>query len=257
MRNLLIIIVLTFSIFTCADKRASHLKTDLSSLPFNVKIYDILKPFNRTNIICFVPNNYKDSRTLINNIPDSVKIFCSGNILDCEKIEPSSNVDFKYSIPVYYYVCINQVKDLSKCQTISFELRKSHYNLPFALDTISGNFVSIPSITGFGDSLIFCSIDLIRVHPSEEEYFPTSERLRVEVLNSMGKSLWRSDDGVYFLQVTGKVEPEKVGEIHRYSLSIPNEITSKIANKLDKFTFRLSLPIKPKPIVYDLDFQSR
>lgn len=254
MRNLLIIFVITFSVFTCSDKRASQPKSDLSSLPFNVKIFDILKPFNRTNIICFVPNNYKDAKTLTNKRPDSVRIFCSGNILDCEKIEPNVDENFKYSIPIYYFFSINQMKDLTKCQTIGFKLGKNFYNLPFALDTISGHFISIPSITKFSDSLIACSIDLIRICPSDEEYFPTSERLRVEVLNSMGKGLWRSNDGVYFLQVIGKVEPDKVGMIHRYPLLIPKEVVSKIANRQDKFTFRLTLPIKPNPIVYNLDF---
>lgn len=254
MRNLLIIIAITFSIFSCADKRASHLKLDLSSLPFNVKIYDILKPFNRTNIICFVPNNYKDAKTLINKIPDSVKIFSPDYNLDCERIEPSADEDFKYYIPVYYYVSINQVKDLSECRTIGFKLGKNYYNLPFVLDTISGPFVSIPSLIRFSDSLIVCSIDLIRIRPSDEEYFPTSERLRVEVLNSMGKSIWRSDEGVYFLQVIGKVEPDKIGKIHRYLLSIPREVVSRIANEQVKFTFRFTLPIKPKQIIYDLNF---
>ncbi|MGQ9818648.1 MAG: hypothetical protein ACUVQ1_01795 [Candidatus Kapaibacteriales bacterium] len=257
MKNLLIILAIAFSILTCVDRQASKLKSNNFNLPFNIKIYNILKPFNRTNIVCFVPNNYEDVKTLTNEIPDSVKIFCSGNILDCEKIEPTVDENFNFPIPIFYYLSINQVKDLSKCQTIGFTYGKNYYNLPFSLDTTSGNSIFIPMVTIIDDTLIVCSIDLIRIRPSEEEYFPSSERLRVEILNSTGKSIWRSDEGVYFLQIIGKVEPIEIGKVHRYSLSIPKEIVSKVTSKPDKFTFRLSLPIRPEPKMYNLDFHSR
>lgn len=239
-------------IVSCTCNQFLRKPHNLDSQNISIKGIDIFKPFNRTTILYFTPKNINELKVRDDFAIDSVKIICPDKFLQCVKVEPTTEQLVDNKIPILYFVSVNQEKEIASCNYIEFWLNGEKVKLPFALDSVFGAFASVPSIINFGDSLLFCAIDLIRLRPDQSEYFPTSERLRVEILNSSGKPLWRSDDSKNFLQVISEVEPKMVGQIHRYSLLIP--FLAILKHKDHKFTFRLSLPIKPNPITHILEY---
>lgn len=254
MRKIVLAFFLALFLLNCSGYRIPPKSKDFDSLPISIRVVDILKPFNRTTIVCFIPKASADSKILLQSEIDSVRINCPNIVLDCQRILPSTQDGLDFPIPVCYFESVNQAKEINNCREVEFKFAGVLYRQPFAFDTLAGNFISFPSLTISGDSLLVCAIDLIRIHPSEKEYFPTSERLRVEIINAMGKTVWRSDEGLYFLQVTGEVKPKELGKIHRYLLRIPKEVLSRFEIRKRKYTFRLSLPIKPKPIIHNLEY---
>ncbi len=97
-----------------------------------------------------------------------------------------------------------------------------------------------------------------RLRPVEGEYFPSSERLRVELFAG-GKRLWGSQDGVAFLQVIGAVEPTEVGAEHVYEYRWHGRLGTGQRPSPGVYEVHLSLPVRPRSysVVVPLQWHSK
>lgn len=95
----------------------------------------------------------------------------------------------------------------------------------------------------FGLYVIRLNID------KQEQYFPSSERLRIEVLSHKGSLLWSSNYMMNYLTVVGDISAKAIGDIDFYS-TLWNGKTNfgeSIEPKLNNIVY--ILPIQPKNYV--------
>lgn len=119
----------------------------------------------------------------------------------------------------------------------------------------AGALVLAPAVE-VSDSGIVFRLRARRIQPSAEEYFPSSERLRVELFRG-GKRWWSSAEGVAFLQVIGEVEPAAVGAEHEYSLRWDGHLPGGQVLPPGEYRLRLILPARPQEYVVELPFRWR
>ncbi len=92
----------------------------------------------------------------------------------------------------------------------------------------------------------------IRIHDTEE-YFPTSEELRVNVLSKKGKPLYESDREITYLMVINPLLPQDRGEIHQYGYYLkPEGIDSASGNV---YQTEIMLPVRPLPYIIRIDLK--
>lgn len=141
----------------------------------------------------------------------------------------------------------------NSCKSIIFVQNGEKFQLPFKIQQAEENLFAYPYMFEISDSLVLFGIDVIRISSPGEEYFPTSERLRIEIQNMLGKTVWRSDEDVYFLQVIGDVEPREIGSCYRYTKFWNRKDNNGKFIAKGKFKVILTLPIHPKPITKYLE----
>lgn len=107
----------------------------------------------------------------------------------------------------------------------------------------SGALLLLPDIL-VGNGGVEFRLRVRRVQEVEGEYFPSSERLRVEVFQGV-KRLWSSDAGVAFLQVIGAVEPVAVGMEHVYQYRWNGRLNTGQELSAGIYEVRLTLPARP------------
>ncbi len=117
----------------------------------------------------------------------------------------------------------------------------------------SGALVLAPSVE-VSDSGVTFRLRARRVQPVAGEYFPSSERLRVELFQG-GKRWWSSAEGVAFLQVIGAVEPTEVGAEVEYSLRWDGRLPTGERLPAGDYQLRLTLPARPQEYVLELPFR--
>jgi len=105
------------------------------------------------------------------------------------------------------------------------------------------------------DSVVVFVVLAERLRFLEREYFPTSERLRVKVYDPDGNVIWNSAEGRMFLQVIGPVEPQRIGELHRYELRWALRDRRGRRVPPGKYRAALILPIVPAPLKTEVEFR--
>lgn len=175
---------------------------------------------------------------------------CEGKRVDFapEKIELEG--EYNVFIPAYFFaVETRKVLDSLKCNQINFLINNQVLTFEPNFQEVDERFFPIPKIYQLNDSLFLFSLDLIRIKPSGEEYFQTSERLRIYIKNNLGKIVWSSDFDLNFLQIIGKVEPEEVGKVRRYLVPWNRISNERKFVESGEFEVVFILPIKPNNIV--------
>jgi hypothetical protein len=81
------------------------------------------------------------------------------------------------------------------------------------------------------------------------EYFPSSEQLRVRIIDSKGAIVWRSDNGMAFLAMIYPVEPLTVGSTHFYELRWNGLLNDGTRITPGTYQVEYTLPVKPRPYV--------
>ncbi len=119
----------------------------------------------------------------------------------------------------------------------------------------SGALLLVPSVE-VSDSGVTFRLRVRRIQPVEREYFPSSERLRVELFRGV-KRVWSSAEGVAFLQVIGVVEPVEPGQEQEYSLRWDGRIAAREELPAGLYRLRLSLPARPQEYAVELPFRWR
>ncbi|MBU3678562.1 MAG: hypothetical protein FGM32_03030 [Candidatus Kapabacteria bacterium] len=77
------------------------------------------------------------------------------------------------------------------------------------------------------------------------EYFPSSEQLRIRIINGKGAVVWSSSEGLAFLTMIYPVEPSGVGEMHEYSLTWNGVQSDGTPLPAGLYTVEYTLPVKP------------
>jgi len=175
---------------------------------------------------------------------------CNGKRIDFAPIRIESQYEYNISLPTFYF-SVETLKKIDKeiCNKINLLLTNEKVELEPDFKQLNEKFFPIPGIFFLSDSLFIFYLDLIRLQRSGNEYFPTSERLKIILRNNSGKIIWSSDYDLNFLQVIGNVEPSEVGSIHRYI--VPWNRTSNDGKFVEsgEFDVLFILPTKPENIV--------
>ncbi len=199
-----------------------------------------------------------DTVSTLNNKENSNRIEC---FLECSKqkiilrqVQIRTESDDIPSLPMLFFTPISDDElDENICKSIIFTRNGEKFRFPFKIQQVEGNLFAYPYMFEISDSLVLFGLDVIRTSSPGDEYFPTSERLRVEVQNMLGKTVWRSDEDVYFLQVIGDVEPKEIGSCYRYVKFWNRKDNNEKFIPKGKFKVMLTLPIQPKSITKYLE----
>lgn len=199
-----------------------------------------------------------DTASTLNNKENSNRIECclecSNQKITLRQVQiPAESEDIP-SLPMLFFIppTASELNE-NNCKSISFTENGKRFYFPFKIQQVEGSLFAYPYMFEISDSLVLFGIDVIRTSSPGEEYFPTSERLRVEVQNMLGKTVWRSDEDVYFLQVIGDVEPREIGLCYRYTKFWNRKGNNGKFIAKGRFKVMLTLPIQPKSIVKYLE----
>ncbi|OGU10376.1 MAG: hypothetical protein A2X61_11330 [Ignavibacteria bacterium GWB2_35_12] len=88
----------------------------------------------------------------------------------------------------------------------------------------------------------------------ENEYIPTSETFRVDILNQKEHVVWSSSYGQNFLQVLNPVLPASKGETHKYTMEWNGKTSNQIPLTAGEYTLRMTIPAKPTPYTTSMRF---
>ena len=89
----------------------------------------------------------------------------------------------------------------------------------------------------------------------ENEYIPTSETLRVDILNQKGAVVWSSGMGQNFLQVINPVLPKSTGESHKYTVEWDGFASNRIPLNPGDYIVRMTIPAKPNPYTASIELK--
>jgi len=117
----------------------------------------------------------------------------------------------------------------------------------------SGTLELVPEVE-FAEHEIVFRLRARRLLPPPQEYFPTSERLRVELFDGI-KQLWSSANGVMFLQVIGEVEPQQPGQEQLYEYRWSAQLGSGEVLPSGRYRVCMSLPAQPRQYVVCLPLE--
>ncbi|MBI5324597.1 MAG: hypothetical protein HZB41_04895 [Ignavibacteriae bacterium] len=89
----------------------------------------------------------------------------------------------------------------------------------------------------------------------ENEYLPTSETFRVDILNHKGAIVWSSGLGFNFLQVIKPVLPKSIGETYKYTVEWNGNSSNQIPLIPGVYTLRMTIPSKPQSYTASMTFK--
>lgn len=196
----------------------------------------------------FIPNRNGNK-----NITEG-SLECSKQKVTLQQVKIRSESEDIPPLPMLFFAPATDGElDENSCRSIIFARNGEKFQFPFKIQQVEGNLFAYPYMFEISDSLVLFGIDVVRITTPNDEYFPTSERLRVEIQNMLGKTIWRSDEDAYFLQVIGEVEPKEIGSCYRYVKLWNRQNNAERFVEKGKFRAILTLPIHPKPITKYLE----
>lgn len=112
----------------------------------------------------------------------------------------------------------------------------------------------IPSVSMQSDSTAVFSITATRLTNVVNEYIPSSEEFRVEILTAKGNLVWSSNFGMNYLQVILPVKPEKIGDTYKYSLEWNGQTNKGVPATPGNYTANLIIPARPNQYSSTIQF---
>ncbi|MFN4769075.1 MAG: hypothetical protein ACK45R_02270 [Candidatus Kapaibacterium sp.] len=103
-----------------------------------------------------------------------------------------------------------------------------------------------PFIDEQTDSTVTFALLARRNRGASIDYFPSSERLRVEVLSADGRVIFSSNHGMQYLQEVQPVQPLKREELHRYTFTWGGKDNNGVDVPPGYYTVNLILVAKPE-----------
>lgn len=183
-------------------------------------------------------------------LPKECWVECEGKRIDFAPTKIETHQEYEVYIPSWFFTVETKREINSKnCSQIHFVTNRIQNDFDLQFKEVSEKFQAFPQVISLNDSLIIFVLDLLRLRPTEDEYFPNSERLRIEITNELGKPIWNSDKDVNFLQIIGQVEPIEVGKMHRYIVPWNRTNNSGKFVSEGKLNVAYILPIKPNNII--------
>lgn len=110
-----------------------------------------------------------------------------------------------------------------------------------------------PSMTRQNDGTYQFMLRATRRRIVPEEYFPSSEQLRIAIFSAKGATVWSSNDGMAYLTVVMPVEPALQGASHLYSLDWNGMASDGARLPTGRYQVQLTLPVRPAPYSCFLD----
>lgn len=112
-----------------------------------------------------------------------------------------------------------------------------------------------PSVENITDSSATFVVSAKRNLLIPKEYFPNSEKIRVEIFNKQNKLKYNSSMNKVFMQVIADVLPIQIGETYIYRYYWDGR--DNAGNQLSPGEYRvnITLPAKPKPYTCSLNFK--
>ena len=93
-----------------------------------------------------------------------------------------------------------------------------------------------------------------RTKSVDNEYCPTSETFRVEILNHNGIPVWISGYGSAYLQVLTPVLPKETGDAHKYIVHWNGMQSNNTPLWPGEYTLRMIIPAKPEAYTTTMKF---
>lgn len=112
----------------------------------------------------------------------------------------------------------------------------------------------IPSVKRLRESVYELNINSIRLALRENEYLPSSETMRVRIISANGrKPIWSSNEGMNYMAVIMKVEPENIGDtfIHSFVLDKLSDNVKSMTS--GKYYLNFLIPAKPEIISTEIE----
>ncbi len=209
-------------------------------------------------------NEIDKQNIFINNI-ERIKayIYAEDNLIDS-----AETLEFKKDVlPIdknNAYFNFNSIINWNKPKVISantlnfnfvFCTPKVHYSetIPINQIALSGidkektSLLLTPSINIINDSNVVFSVDAKRIYVENKEYLPSSELLRIEILNKSGKPIFASNNNMNYFQVIKQVLPSEIGDryIYQYTWNGKDNYYKKLPQ--GDYTVLLVIPSIPKP----------
>lgn len=105
------------------------------------------------------------------------------------------------------------------------------------------------------DSTFTFTARALRRRTVEGEYFPSSEHLRLRMINGKGQIVWSTNTGMAFLTMVSPVEPAAVGSVHDYEADWDGRDEDGQTLPGGSYRMEVVLPSKPVPYVTVVDLK--
>jgi len=139
----------------------------------------------------------------------------------------------------------NEVYEIRKLATEIDKIQNKPSEQPLEL---------IPSVAMQNDSTALFTVTATRLANVINEYIPTSEEFRVEILSGKGNLIWSSNFGMNYLQVILQVRPEKIGDTYKYSLEWNGQTNKGVPATPGNYTANLIIPARPNQYSSTIQF---
>ncbi len=121
------------------------------------------------------------------------------------------------------------------------------------VDVDTSALALLPQVARSDDSGYVFTLRATRRRTVPGEYFPSSEQLRISVVNMKGATVWSSDQGLAFLTVVMPVEPEQMGATYVYQQEWNGITIDGESLPPGRYRVVFLLPVRPLPYSQTLD----
>lgn len=249
MRTLLLTLLLAIAITNCKSQKIEKEQEMYPKSPFEIYQYKI-KAGNFYKYLVYLKKAGVIPKEESFILAKECWLECNGKRFDFAPTKIGTNQEYQIIVPAWYFTMETKLNlSNENCNAVKAVANRTEYSFPPNFVEVQDKFQPFCTTLVMDDSLIVFVMDLLRLKPAEDEYFPTSERLRIVITNKLGKTIWSSDYDLNFLQIIGQVEPVEVGKVHRYI--VPWNRKDNNGNYVKEGELRVSfiLPVKPNNIV--------
>lgn len=224
------------NIISCKSLKDAQVQSN-----FNPTIYRLLSKIDKSVLLYF--HNYKIEK--------------SNKILSVDRTINISNGELIKFKP---YVCVIPLRnefeitefsviylDYDIDKKISFKINDNSIILDTNFTDENG-FLIVPNTLQNSDSYEF-GVYTIKIDTNNlQRYFPSSERLRIELLDKKVKLVWNSNYNQNYLAVVGELNSKQIGEINYYKILWNKKDLNKNKIEPNEYIINYILPLQPRNI---------